>query len=233
MNSNVFWLFEQSSFWETNSTLCLLFVTMVTTARFLPRPCVTFRNMLFLRSGIVNPLRPTPKLENHPLSAILDFLLCVICMKCMKWTHTGLISPVCRSVRMIQLENPGRIWMKFGMDFMPLEYSLKWYSASGWGETPWRGSDGGMVPRGEPLWCARRWDGRGGSTAGRKPPCEANPMDGAEPPGGQEHPRAMTRLMWCGALGVVRGRVQHGSTWDKLYVLCQFLYLNIIQNTHF
>jgi len=45
--------------------------------RPIQRSCVTFRNKLFLRRWIVNPL-PTPKLEDHPLSAVRGLLFNII-----------------------------------------------------------------------------------------------------------------------------------------------------------
>jgi hypothetical protein len=64
------------------------------------------------------------------------------------------------------------------MNVMPLECTLKSYSPAGWGRTP-------LVEVGcaeGSVWCAAWWPGCSGSTAGRKPPCGASPLDGAEPP---------------------------------------------------
>ena len=56
------------------------FITAFTTARHLslssrsPRPCEVFCNVRFYGQELLLP-RPTPKLEDHPLSAVRDSLL--------------------------------------------------------------------------------------------------------------------------------------------------------------
>jgi hypothetical protein len=54
------------------------YITVFRRARQIPRPCVTFRNRPFFYGDELLAPRRTPKLEDHPLSAVRDCLFSIV-----------------------------------------------------------------------------------------------------------------------------------------------------------
>jgi len=84
---------EQSSSWEANNYSVKKFPIFYETRRFMtlftrvrhwsvswilqsPRPCVTFRKKVFYGEELL-ALRPTPRQEEHPMSAVRDCLFSI------------------------------------------------------------------------------------------------------------------------------------------------------------
>jgi hypothetical protein len=72
------------------------FITVFTRTHSIPRPCVTFRNKLsFYGEGLLAP-RPTPNLEDRPLSAVHNILFNISAATLHIWTSYNtvhIISP--------------------------------------------------------------------------------------------------------------------------------------------
>jgi hypothetical protein len=103
------------------------------------------------------------------------FPTALLCTMCMKGMHIGLVMYVCPSA-WFNSRTALRIWMKFGMDVMPLECTVKSYPPAGWVRAPLVG----RIPQPRRRWvpravqCGAPW----GWPNCSDPPLGANPYVG-------------------------------------------------------